>query len=115
MWPDELETDHEYRLASQILGRGARRQLLALEALMGCPLSHAELAQAIQGDGSRATVTNAAKALRRKGLVRTGLKPDLETTTYELTRLGSRVLLLAHEQMPHRRTFETFRRGLVPS
>lgn len=115
MWPEELEEDHEYRLASEILGRRARRQLQAMESLMGHPLTHAELAARIQGDGSRATVTNAVKALRQKGLIRTGLKPDLKTTTYELTRLGARVLLLAHEQLPHRRTFEAFERGLVPA
>ncbi len=115
MWPDELTDDHEYRLASAILGRQARRQLAALEALMGHPLTHAELAKHIQGTGSRATVTNTAKALRDKGLIRTGLKPDLKTTTYELTRLGARVLLIAHEQMPHRQTFEAFARGLVPA
>lgn len=115
MWPEQLEEDHEYRFASTILGRRARRQLEALQALMGHPLTHAELAQEIQGEGSRATVTNTVKALRKKGLIRTGLKPDLKTTTYELTRLGARVLLLAHEQMPHRRTFEAFERGLVPA
>lgn len=115
MWPDELEGDHEYTLASAILGRRARRQLEALEALMGKPLTHAELAKRIQGKGSRATVTNAVKALRSKGLVATGLLPDLKTPTYSLTRLGARVLLVAHEQMPHRRTFEAFERGLVPA
>lgn len=115
MWPEELEEDHEYQLASAILGRGARRQLQALEALMGNPLTHAELARKIQGKGSRATVTNAVKALRKKGLIRTGLARDLKTPTYELTRLGGRVLLTAHEQMPHRRTFEAFERGLVPA
>lgn len=115
MWPDELQEDHEYQLASGILGRQSRRQLEALEALMGHPLTHAELAKEIQGTGSRATVTNTVKALRGKGLVRTGLKPDLKTTTYELTRLGARALLIAHEQMPHRRTFEAFERGLVPA
>jgi len=115
MWPEELQDDHEYRLASAILGRQARRHLAALEALMGHPLTHAELATHIQGSGSRATVTNAVKALRAKGLLRTGLAPDLKTTTYELTRLGARVLLVAHEQMPHRQTFEAFQRGLVPA
>lgn len=115
MWPEELEDDHEYRLASEILGRGARRQLAALEALMGHPRTHAELAARIQGKGSRATVTNTVKSLRKKGLVQTGLKPDLETATYALTRLGARVLLLAHEQLPHRKTFEAFQRGLVPA
>lgn len=114
MWPEELDEDHEYRLASAILGRRAKRQLGALEALMGHPLTHAELARRIQGEGSRATVTNTVKALRDKGLVRTGLKPDLETPVYELTRLGARVLLVAHEQLPHRLTFESFERGMVP-
>lgn len=115
MWPDELGDDHEYKLASGMLGRQSKRQLAALEALVGHPLTHAELARQIQGEGSRATVTNAVRSLRRKGLVRTGLKPDLETATYELTRLGARVLLVAHEQLPHRRTFEAFERGLVPA
>ena len=115
MWPDELDDDHEYRLASGILGRRSRRQLAAMEALMGRPLTHAELAKRIQGKGSRATVTNAVTVLRRKGLIRTGLANDLKTVTYELTRLGARVVLVAHEQMPHRRTYEAFERGLVPA
>lgn len=115
MWPEELSDDHEYMLASAILAREAKRQFEALEALMGHPLTHAELAKKIQKDGSRATVTNTVKALRAKGLIRTGLKPDLKTQVYELTRLGARVLLVAHEQLPHRRTFESFRRGLVPA
>lgn len=115
MWPTELEEDHEYRIASAILGRNARRQLMALESLMGHPLTHAELAKRIQGEGSRATVTNTVKALRSKGLIRTGLTQDLKSPTYELTRLGARVLLIAHEQMPHRQTFEAFRRGMVPA
>lgn len=102
-------------LASGILGRSARRQLAALEALMGHPLTHAQLAAKIQGEGSRATVTNAVKALRSKGLIRTGLAGDLKTTTYELTRLGARVVLVAHEQLPHRLTFDAFQRGLVPA
>ena len=115
MWPVDFEDDHEYLMASAILGRGAQRQLAALEALMGRPLTHAELASRIQGKGSRATVTNAVKALRGKGLIRIGLAQDLETEVYELTRLGARVLLIAHEQLPHRRTFEAFKRGMVPA
>lgn len=111
----QFPENHEYKLASGILGRGSRRQLRALEALMGRPLTHAELARAIQGEGARATVTNTVKTLRAKGLIRAGLKPDLSTPVYELTRLGSRVLLVAHEQLPHRITFEAFQRGLVPA
>lgn len=115
MWPEEFGENHEYQLASGILGRQAKRQLHALEALMGHPMTHAELAKAIQGSGSRATVTNAVNALREKGLIRTGLLPDFKTTTYELTRLGARVLLVAHEQVPYRQAFEAFERGLVPA
>lgn len=115
MWPEDLGEDHEYQLASSMLGRQSKRQLAALEALVGHPLTHAELAVEIQGEGSRATVTNAVKALREKGLIRSGLQADLKTVVYELTRLGGRVLLVAHEQLPHRRTFESFERGLVPA
>ncbi|MFO1534829.1 MAG: hypothetical protein ABR586_04125 [Thermoplasmatota archaeon] len=77
------------------------------------PLTHTELASTSQGPGSRATVTNTVKALRQKGLIRAGLLPDLKTATYELTRLGARVLLVAHEQIPYRQAFEAFERGLV--
>ena len=115
MWPNEFEADHEYRLAAALLGRQSARQLAALEALMGHPLTHAELASRIQGKGSRAVVTNAVKALRGKGLVRSGLMPDLKTPVYELTHLGARVLLVAHEQLPHRLTYDAFARGMVPA
>jgi hypothetical protein len=102
MWPEDLEESHEDQLASGVLGRRAKGQLHALKALIGHPMTHAELARAIQGSGSRATVANTVNALRQKGLIRTGLLPDLKTATYELTRLGTRVLLVAHEQNPYR-------------
>lgn len=53
MWPSDFEVNHEYQLALEIRGRGAKRQLEALVALMGHPLSRPELAKRIQGTAPR--------------------------------------------------------------
>lgn len=113
MWPGEFDKDHEYQLALEIRGRGARRQLEALEALMGHALSRPELAKRIQGDSAPATVTKAIRALDQKGLIRLGLMPDLRTQRIELSALGTRVLLVSQQMLPDAYRQETTRRGLV--
>lgn len=115
MWPGEFDQDHEYQLAMEIRGRGARRQLEALEALMGHALSRPELARRIQGDASPATVTKTIRALDQKGLVRLGLMPDLKTQRIELSALGARVLLVSQQILPDAYRRETTKRGLVQS
>lgn len=113
MWPDEFGADHEYQLALEIRGRGARRQLEALEALMGHALSRPELARRIQGEGAPATVTKTIRALDAKGLVRLGLMPDLKTQRVELSALGARVLLVSQQMLPDAYRFEVTQRGLA--
>lgn len=113
MWPDELDDDHEYQLAMEIRGRNAKRQLAALEALMGHALSRPELAERIQGDASPATVTKAIRALDKKGLVRLGLMPDLKTQRIELSNLGARVLLVSQQMLPDAYRQETTTRGMA--
>lgn len=115
MWPDGFDDDHEYQLALAIRGRGAQRQLEALEALMGHALSRPELAKRIQGDGSPATVTKAIQALDRKGLVRLGLMPDLKTQRIELSALGARVLLVSQQMLPDAYRQEVTARGSAPA
>lgn len=115
MWPEEFDRDHEYQLAMEIRGRGARRQLEALEALMGHALSRSELAKKIQGTAAPATVTKAIRALDQKGLVRLGLMPDLKTQRIELSALGARVLLVSQQMLPDAYRHETTQRGLVPA
>jgi hypothetical protein len=113
MWPEEFDQDHEYQLAMEIRGRGARRQLEALEALMGHALSRPELAKRIQGTAAPATVTKTIRALDQKGLVRLGLMPDLKTQRIELSALGARVLLVSQQILPDAYRQETTQRGLV--
>lgn len=113
MWPDEFDEDHEYQLAMEIRGRGAKRQLEALEVLMGHALSRPELAREVQGAASPATVTKTIRALDRKGLVRLGLMPDLKTQRIELSALGARVLLVSQQMLPDAYRHATTRRGLA--
>ena len=113
MWPEEFDQDHEYQLAMEIRGRGARRQLEALEALMGHALGRPELARRIQGQAAPATVTKAIRALDQKGLVRLGLMPDLKTQRIELSALGARVLLVSQQMLPDAYRHEATQRGLV--
>lgn len=113
MWPDEWPGDHEYHLALEIRGRGAKRQLDALEALMGHPLSRPDLAKRIQKGGSPATVTKTLRALYAKGLVRMGLMPDLKTQRIELSALGARVLLVSQQMLPDAYRQEVTARGLA--
>lgn len=115
MWPTDFADDHDYQLAMEIRGRGARRQLEALQALMGHALSRPELAKRIQGDASAATVTKTIRALDQKGLVRVGLMPDLKTQRIELSALGARVLLVSQQILPDAYRQEVTRRGLVHS
>jgi hypothetical protein len=113
MWPSDFDADHEYQLALAIRGRGARRQLEALEALMGHALSRPELARRIQGTGSPATVTKTVRALDQKGLVRLGLMPDLRTQRIELSALGARVLLVSQQLLPDAYRASVTRRALA--
>lgn len=109
----DFDEDHEYQLAMEIRGRGARRQLEALEALMGHALSRPQLAKRIQGDSSPATVTKAIRALDQKGLVRVGLMSDLKTQRIELSALGARVLLVSQQILPDAYRREVTKRGVV--
>lgn len=115
MWPTDFGDDHEYDLAMEIRGRGARRQLEALEALMGHALSRPQLAKRIQGNASPATVTKTVRALDQKGLIRIGLMPDLKTQRIELSALGARVLLISQQILPDVYRQEVTKRGLVHS
>lgn len=112
MWPGEFDKDHEYQLAMEIRGRGAKRQLEALEALMGHALSRPELAKRIQGKGAPAVVTKTIRALDQKGLVRLGLMPDLKTQRIELSSLGARALLVSQQMLPDSYRHAVTRRGV---